>query len=396
MSAQELVAARLAPPGRLGGIDTARGIALFGMMMTHTIPLSTPAGDPTAATFWAGKASALFAVLAGISIILSTRRTLSAPGFRPWLSAALALWVRGLLIVVIGLFLGSISSRLAIILVNYGVMFVIASLFLRLRWWLLGPLAAVWFTVTPFLSHAVRLEYGLLPQYVVPGLASIFDPAWLFEAIVLTGYYPVLQWLGYVFAGMALAAVPWHRLTPSLCAAGAGLLTAAAALGTSAALMGSRGRAAIDAASGPSDDVDDILLTGSYGVTPTDTWWWLASTAPHSATPLDLWYTAGTALTIIGLCSAVAAGLGRHTVWLAPLSAPGSMPLTVYSGHVVLLEITGLFAVRPWPEYILHVVLAVLFALVWRSLISARGPLESVVSTASHAAGLRVRPAPAA
>ena len=78
------VARRLAPDGRNLGIDTARGLALFGMMITHIIAFTAEDGSFTRAVWFAGRSSALFAVLAGFSVVLSTRRVLARPGGRAW------------------------------------------------------------------------------------------------------------------------------------------------------------------------------------------------------------------------------------------------------------------------------------------------------------------------
>jgi len=59
--------------GRLVGVDVARGIALLTMAATHMLPVETEAGRLTL-TGWlfAGRASALFAVLAGVSLAIVT------------------------------------------------------------------------------------------------------------------------------------------------------------------------------------------------------------------------------------------------------------------------------------------------------------------------------------
>ena len=49
-------------------------------------------------------------------------------------------------------------------------------------------------------------------------------------------------------------------------------------------------------------DLATVLQTGTYGTTPSTSWWWLAVSAPHSGTPLDLLHTTGTALAVIGGC----------------------------------------------------------------------------------------------
>ena len=64
------------------------------------------------------------------------------------------------------------------------------------------------------------------------------------------------------------------------------------------------------------------LTHGLHGTTPTGTWWWLATVAPHSGTPLDLAQTIGSAMAVIGVCLLVtriaAAGLGRGVRRRAP------------------------------------------------------------------------------
>src|SRR5699024_10763774 len=71
---------RLSPRGRLVGLDVARGIALLAMMVTHIFALGDETGMPTWAAAFAGRASALFAVLAGCSLVLSTRSRLAESG----------------------------------------------------------------------------------------------------------------------------------------------------------------------------------------------------------------------------------------------------------------------------------------------------------------------------
>ena len=65
-------------PGRLVGLDVARCLALLGMVATHVLDARTPDGELATAQWLAGgRASALFAVLAGVSLALMTR---DAPG----------------------------------------------------------------------------------------------------------------------------------------------------------------------------------------------------------------------------------------------------------------------------------------------------------------------------
>lgn len=392
---------RFAPSNRSLGIDVARGVALLGMIITHVVPLMSTGDQPTFAAVFSGRASALFAVLAGVSIVLSTSRTLAQPGARPWAAAAVGLVVRGVIIAVLGLFLGSLGTPVAVILVNYGVMFVLSTLFLRMPGWTLGALSAVWLVGTPVLSFLLRRDLQLLTTYEVPSLGTASDVSWLFTELFITGYYPILQWMGYLLLGMFAARLRVRSVRGglSLAACGAGLSVLAVSI--SSLLLSAGGRTALEIATAHDPSVlDHALHTTSYGVTPTDTWWWLAISGPHSATPFDLLATSGIAAAVIGLCIVLCETLrdrfGQSALLaLAPLSAPGSMPLSVYFGHVLLLGFTdssfgGTGPTGDWTEFTLHAVVFIAASILWKLGISARGPLEWVVNGAARAASRSV------
>ncbi|MEH3076040.1 MAG: heparan-alpha-glucosaminide N-acetyltransferase domain-containing protein [Quadrisphaera sp.] len=66
---------------RLVGVDAARGLALLGMMGTHLVSRTTADGGVSwVYEVFSGRASALFAVLAGVGLALSTGRTESPRG----------------------------------------------------------------------------------------------------------------------------------------------------------------------------------------------------------------------------------------------------------------------------------------------------------------------------
>ncbi|RAG64922.1 hypothetical protein DN536_36820, partial [Burkholderia multivorans] len=109
--------------------------------------------------------------------------------------------VRAASIIVIGLFLGAITTNLAVILVNYGVMFGIALLFLRLRAWALFTLAGVWMVVSPIVSMWLRSSFGLEPSYLPMSWTDLGSLENAALELVLTGYYPILQWMAYILLG---------------------------------------------------------------------------------------------------------------------------------------------------------------------------------------------------
>ena len=90
-------------PGRLVGLDVARCLALVGMIATHTLMPPFP-GEDRPVWHWlaSGRASALFAVLAGVSLALMSGGPRPVRG-RERLATTTGLAVRALLIAALGL-----------------------------------------------------------------------------------------------------------------------------------------------------------------------------------------------------------------------------------------------------------------------------------------------------
>ena len=117
---------------RLVGVDVARCLALLGMVSTHVLASHDPDGSLTARQWLAGgRASALFAVLAGVSLALMTGRRTPVQGTERG-RRSLALATRAVLVATIGLALGGLETGIAVILTYYGVLFLMALPFLGL------------------------------------------------------------------------------------------------------------------------------------------------------------------------------------------------------------------------------------------------------------------------
>lgn len=371
--------------GRLVGVDAARGWALFGMMAVHITPSLTPQGEvSTEYLIASGRASALFAVLAGVGLALASGgseppRGRSLGGV--WAGTA----ARAGVLLLVGLTLGALDSGVAVILAYYAVLFVFALPFMTLPSTVLLPLAAAWAIVTPVINHAIR---SVLPYSWpgVPTLESLADPAGLVQELVFSGYYPAFPWTAYLLLGLGIGRLRGLRTLRAavvMVVAGAGVAVAARV--SSWLLLESGGLDALrDAGAGQTPvagrPLDVALQTSFYGTSPTTTWWWLAVDAPHSATPFDLLHTMGSAAAVLGLMLLVAYRF-RALVW--PLAAPGSMTLTLYSLHVVLLA-TVLPDTTPH-ALLIHVAIAFAVAIPWR-LFFRRGPLEAFTASVSLSA----------
>lgn len=369
---------------RLVGVDVARCLALLGMMATHI--LSPVGADGTVAwpqALAGGRSSALFAVLAGLSMGLMTGGTAPHRGVDRLADCA-GLACRAVLIGILGLWLGQLDTHVAVILTYYAVLFVLGLPFLGLGAGTLLVWSAMWCVAAPVFSHLLRRVMGSEG----PTVPTTEDLAWVgafLTDLTLIGYYPAVPWMTYLLAGLALGRLDLARPAVAARVAAGGAVVAMVAWASSRALT-SRPAAreallATSEGSGDWQDLADSLALGLHGVTPTGSWWWLAVAAPHSGTPFDLAHTTGFAAATIGVCLLLARWAPR--VWAVAFGA-GAMTLTLYTAHVVLLT------PALWPEntpenYVRHASLA-LAAGALVALFRRRGPLESLVRAASTSA----------
>jgi hypothetical protein len=354
------------------------------MVAAHVLDERRPDGSLTR-TSWVvdGRASALFAVLAGVSLVLMSRRT-----------PPLGLAVRALLIALLGLALGQLETGLAIILTYYGVLFLLGLPFLRLSARTLFVVALAWALLAPVASQLLR------PHLPVRGAASpafdqLADPGQLVSELLFTGYYPCLTWLSYLLLGMAIGRCDLRSRSVHIRLVVAGLAVAVAAFVVSRAftqqpwvlrrLVPEAGRYG-DVST--ADAFVNAIGGGMHGTTPAGgSWAWLLVVAPHSGTPFDLLETGASAALVIGLCLLAVAALpavGRRTV--AIVFGAGTMTLSLYSLHVVMRTD------EVWPPEVPPPSLGTIFG--WHVLVlmsigalfvavRRRGPLEAAVSRVS-------------
>lgn len=358
--------------GRIAGVDAARAAALVGMFATHILPLTDPRGGASITALLAdGRSSALFAVLLGVGVALSTPRPHDG---RAHLAAAVGLLVRGALVGLLGLALAGLDPPVAVILAYYGLLLVVAIALLRLSAGVLAGAAVLTGVGAPLLSHLLRagLPDGPGPQ---ADLSALAEPGELVVRLVLTGYYPVLPWTTYLLVGLAVGRLDLRRTDVAVGLLGGGGVLAGAATLASGALVGLAGPVLEPGALGERQ----------YGSTPTDTWWWLVVDVPHSGTPLDLAHTGGAAVAVLG-AMLLAARLSTVLVWVP--AAVGAAPLTLYTLHVVALAVLPAEGDTAGTLLLVHLACAVVIGVLLR-LTGQRGPLESAVSGPARSARRR-------
>jgi Heparan-alpha-glucosaminide N-acetyltransferase, catalytic len=364
--------------GRVVGVDVARAVALVGMMATHVLPGRVGFEVPFAQQVAGGRASALFALLAGVSLSLVTGRHRPPTG-RARTAARVRLVVRALVVLVLGLALGAVPTVIAVILASYAVMFLFAVPFVGLRARSLALLAVGWVLLAPVVSLLLRSH--LPPRDTgSPTPSDLLQPVELVRELVLTGYYPAFVWMAYLFTGMALGRIDLRapRVAPGLLAGG--LVLAVGSVALSRLLLARPGVREELVATDPSLGTDprelDVALThGLGGTTPTGSWWWLATAAPHSGAVLDLTQTIGSGLAVLGL--ALLLTRRRPDLWAVVFGA-GAMTLTLYSLHVLMMA-QGWWPDVETPDHYDDQVLVVAVVGAFFALVPLRGPLEYAV-----------------
>ncbi|WP_291045382.1 heparan-alpha-glucosaminide N-acetyltransferase domain-containing protein [Herbiconiux sp.] len=419
---------------RILGLDLARFVAIAGMMATHTwLWADSVAGVHVASTEqFQGRASALFAVLAGVGAALATRAPIreGRPG-----AARLMLVGRGVALVAIGLTLTLLDIPIFVILAYYGVLFWFLALAVTWPRWVLVAVGALVAVVAPVAVYLLGEAFQLTEREASnPNWLSLADPLPVLRGLLVTGTYPVLIWIAYGLVGMAIGRTllaarggtgasgasggPTGRVAAlrvvaaKLTAVGAavwlgGIALAALAQGPLGAMRG------LATELGISEEQALGLLTdpGSGRPLPGSPWM-LAASAAHTGTTFDLLLTIGSSTTVIGLLvllGTVLAPLARRI--LSPVLGAGAAPLTVYSAHVLLVgTVTLVMLGKPygeltWQEYVVldtpwflsswgFWVANILVALLIGSFLTflgRRGPLETLVTWAGRLSARLVR-----
>lgn len=359
---------------RITGIDLARGLAMFGMLAAHVGPASDD-GTPIGALMGAahGRSSILFATLAGISLALMSGGPTPPPkaGMR---KARGRIATRAIIILTLGTVIVTLGTPVSVILAYYGLFFLLALPFLRLRprslLILAGSITVIGPVVSLLLQSSEPVNTALDRIDQVDPIALLSGEG--FTELLLTGAYPALTWMPFLFVGLALGRTGVARLR-KLPVALTGL--ALMVIGYLGSLLALRIVPNADAAYN-----DSMFDPRNLGVVPLD-WTWLLGADEHTGTPFEIVGGIGTALVVIAATLWLAARFPRAT-W--PIAAVGTMSLTVYTGHVVAINLLGLSALPGEPLWILvaFITAAIAFATIWLRFFR-RGPLETLMHTAA-------------
>ncbi len=317
--------------GRIGGLDIARALAIFGMFYAHVAPEIYDGG--TGATILDaipdGRSSILFALLAGVSLSILTGRNVPYTG-DDMRTARLRIFGRAAMLIVLAGPVVLLGTPVAIILAFYAAWFVAALPFAS---WgprklfvlaggtaLLGPIAVqlfIWFTTNL-------------------NMWGVGDANGFIVDVFFTGMYPGAVYMAYVFAGMGIGRLNiTDRLTQAILAL-SGTALMIIGYGTSLVLTH-----VIDASPEIFDEsyddgawMDDSWAWQGYPLPHISEW---IGFEPHTNTVFEAVGSGGFAITVLGVCL-LASPLARTILY--PVAAVGSMALTAYTAHIVVIAFT--------------------------------------------------------
>ncbi|MFF8940707.1 DUF418 domain-containing protein [Streptomyces sp. NPDC014864] len=342
-----------------------------------------------------GRSSALFAVLAGFSLVIITGRPRPRTG-RSGRQAVARVVIRAAVLMVLGYALTALGTDVAVILSFYALLFLAVLPLYRLRAGTLALIAAAGALVMPLSLYAIRgaIETGGWADAVTAWdpLARISGTDGVLE-LLFTGEYPVLTWMPFLVAGMAVARLDLTR---------PGVRSRLALAGGTLALLGYGGSwlalrllphalSTVAAATG-AGSASSAWWSDTVGEPETHTpLAWLLVAAPHSQTTFSLLGNTGVALLVMAACLTVADRMPRLTALAGPVAAVGTMALTTYALHIVALWFLADVWHVPAVEDDTMSALPVLFAFIASATLLAtawtgrfrRGPLEHLLHIAT-------------
>lgn len=382
--------------GRIGGLDIARALAIFGMFYAHVAPYhaEAPGIRGILLAIPDGRSSILFALLAGVSLSILTGRNAPYTG-EQMRTTRLRIFARAATLLVIAGVLSVLGTPIAIILAFYAAWFVAALPFTRLPAKPLLIIAATWAIIGPTLLPLITWTMENLYLW-----ASGDSNGFVIDTF-LTGTYPGLTYMAYVIAGMGIGRldITARRVQGWLFAAGCAL--ALVGYGASALLTNALVPPAEDWAESSSYQYEDAygnLVSMEDGewvssdFSGDDEWtepspfqWqgtplpsadaWVVA-QPHTNTPFEAIGSGGFGIAVMALCL-LGGALARNVLY--PVAAAGSMSLSAYSLHIVIVAFhTDWVGGARWTPLLGLIGLTLLCATAWKHF-STRGPLEWIM-----------------
>ena len=347
---------------RIYGLDLARALAILGMIIVnYNIAMSAENSGPSwlrsATELLEGRASALFVLLAGIGVALTTAKARQSGDAALLSQSRSSLFKRALFLLAAGVLLLLLDWS-ADILHYYAVFLAAGALLISASDRMVLGLGLGSVALSPILL--MLFDYG-------KGWSSSFheyDDLWtllgFIRNLLFNGFHPVFPWLGFFLAGLWVGRKGWlaqKELRLPLLLAGAGSVVL------------------VELASWLLVKWTSLRLGHEAAKA-------LFSTKPMPPSVLYIFSGTGSAVVVIIICLHLAERF-RGSKAVSMLIHTGQLSLTHYIGHVAiglgLLQGIGYLENKSLPFTVFYSLLyfaaAAVFSMFWRKKM-ARGPIE--------------------
>jgi uncharacterized membrane protein YeiB len=274
-----------------------------------------------------------------------------------------------------------------VIIPYYGVYFLLALPLLRRGTGTLMVAAVVAALAGPFLTFAPMVVPGSwLDTFAEHDPINMLDGRGFID-LILVGAYPAVTWMSYVFAGMALGRVDFEdrRARRRLAALGAGL----AAVGYGGSWLVLNVFTDLHATIATSSSAEGPVSAADHEGSLAER---LLVASPHSGTTFEQAGNIGVAVLVIVAAVSLLAVLPRMRRIARPVIALGTMSLSAYVAHILIIRFVdaeGLLGSSTAALAALIVVTTAAAAL-W-SRFFRRGPLEYLLHAATAGPARLVR-----
>ncbi|PAW41728.1 hypothetical protein COE03_08840 [Bacillus thuringiensis] len=200
---------------RIIGLDFARALAMFGMLLVNFMVITGAEGNgpPFLITFMSlfeGRASALFVILAGIGISLMTRSSVARNEKIKISNSRKIIWKRALFLFILGLLL-YVMEWTGDILHYYGVYLFVAALLITVRKKALLFLSII----ILLLAQSLQLIFNAFEGWGGPTPFINYVDFWTVNGFLrnlfFNGYHPFFPWFSFFLIGMIIGRLDLHN-----------------------------------------------------------------------------------------------------------------------------------------------------------------------------------------
>ncbi|MCY9548772.1 DUF418 domain-containing protein [Lysinibacillus xylanilyticus] len=193
---------------RIEGLDFARALAMFGMLIVNFKIIMGAVGNGPEWLIWftglfEGRASATFVTLAGIGVALMTRKARNGGDLSAIKENRTKLWKRSAFLFILGLFL-YFAGWTGDILHYYGVYMLIASFLIIASTKFMIIISSLFLITSQILQVTMNYLKGWHPKQPFMEYLDFWTIEGFIRNLLFNGYHPIFPWICFFLLGMII------------------------------------------------------------------------------------------------------------------------------------------------------------------------------------------------